>query len=143
MIVHFKSLLPRAIAISTVKDAVYTALSIWGVLFIFGNVPMKVYTLIFGIIFFLNTFLFAEWMFRVPVLTPRKAALVVFVTYVWDVLLNILIWSFLADINLFAAQSLPAHLAYFTVHAAAMAAAFYDRRRLGTWQRGPTEGLAP
>lgn len=138
----FKSFLPRAVLISTAKDVVYTAITLWGVLFVFGNVPMRVYTLIFGIIFFLNTFLFAEWIFRIPILTPRRAAMAVIITYCWDVLLNILIWSFLTDLNLFAAQSVAAHLAYFAVHATAMAAAYYERKRLGPAQRGMAEGLA-
>jgi len=136
-----KPFLLRALGISVLKDTAYIVLQLWGVLFIFGYIPMKVYTLIFGIVFILITFLFGEWTFNQPMVSPRMVLITIVATYALDVLVNILVWSFLAGVNLFIYQNLASHLIFFSLHALAMAAAYYDRRRFNLGRRGPAEGL--
>lgn len=131
----------RALVISTAKSVLLAMLSLLVIQFIAGNIPIKVHALSMGIILVLVTFLFGEWIFAAERIPPRGVGVAVVLTYAWEVLLNILIWSFILEQNLFFTQSITHHLIYFTLHAMAMTAALYDVRRLGPRGRGPVEGL--
>jgi len=135
-----KKFLPRAIAISTLKNVVFTVITLVAVLFIYGNVPGKVFVLVMHIIFFLNTFLFSEWIWSVEQIPPYGVARAIVFTYIWDLVFSILVWSFLTDTNLFYAQNLITQFVFFVWHTLAMSAALYERRRF-TSLRHFSEGL--
>jgi hypothetical protein len=136
----FKGFLSRTLGISTLKNVVFTVITLFGVIFIHGNVPGKVYVLVSYILFFLNTFLFSEWIWNTTTIPPRGVAQAIVYTYICDSLFSVLVWSFLTDTNLFYMQSLPTHALFFAVHALAMCAALYERRRFASL-RHFSEGL--
>lgn len=109
-----------------------TLLSLADYLYVAQYVPVKVHALIMGLVLFLVTFLFAEWVWwKNPRVSWGRVGVVVGVAYVWDALLTGLLWSFLlADATILFAQTWLTHLVGIAFHAVAFMAALYDRRRL-------------
>ncbi|HWR00050.1 MAG TPA: hypothetical protein VN397_04375 [Candidatus Methylomirabilis sp.] len=120
----------RAIGISTVKNIVYNTVVIMGVLFVFGYVPQWLYQYGSYALFVSITYLFAEWTFSRPRVELRTAAILTLLTYLWDAFIMILIWSNLANKNLFFTQRFTIHLVFFTLHALVMFFAWYNVRRM-------------
>lgn len=135
-----KNIFLRAFGITTIKNLLFIILMIVG-LFVFGDkVSTAFFTAIFYAVYFLNTFLFSEWMFtgvRIPAL---PLGVIVIGTYLWDALVSISVFSWLVQRNIFASQELLGNLVVFAIHAAAMLAAYTIRKRLHA-SSGMTEGL--
>jgi hypothetical protein len=122
----------RALGIISLKTLTLTTISLVDLLYVAQFVPVKVHALVMGIVLFLVTFLFAEWiLFPTPYISPRRFTVLVVVTYLWDAFLAALLWSFLlADSRILYVQSLWAHLLALAIFAAAFGAAWWDRKRL-------------
>lgn len=122
----------RALGIITLKIVAMTFISIVDYLYLAQYVPVKVHALIMGIVLFLITFLFAEWIWwKNPRVSWGRVGMVVGVTYAWDVLFTGLLWSaLLADATILFAQTWLSHLIGILFYTAAFMAALYDRRRL-------------
>jgi len=132
----------RALGIISIKAIAYTVLMVLAIDFFAENIPMKVFLLAMTVVFFLVTFLFGEWIFSVPRMPARGVAIAIIITYLLDVFLNTLIWSYLWEANLFYTFDAGHQLIMFTLHAAALGAAYYERKRLGIFGKGPVEGIA-
>ena len=135
-----KQLYLRAFSITTLKTVVYLLLTTVSLLFL-GD---KISALIFGVVslavYFINTFLFSEWLFKGEHIPILPLAIVIAGTYVWDTVLALMFNSWLLGRNLFATQEFVALFILFLLHAIAMSAAYYIRKRYGA-ERGLAEGL--
>ena len=134
----------RNLIVTTLMTASFTAISLFGVVLLWGHVPLRLYSLVMYLVLFLNTFLFAEWLFSgLPRLTPRIFVGAMLLSFAWNLLLSLLVWSYFMDTNLFFEQSFGIQAVNFLIHAVAMGAAFYERLRLGSVRKkGTIEGLA-
>lgn len=136
-----KKILLRALGITTVKTIVYLVVMLVGMLFFATRIPPLAFTLLYGFIFALNTFLFAEWIFLRGEHHPIKALILTFVcTYLWDVVFSIAFLSWLLRTNLLSEQSFKSHALYFAIHAVAMGSAYYLKKR-SVAGRVLTEGI--
>ncbi|MEN9558106.1 MAG: hypothetical protein RL141_475 [Candidatus Parcubacteria bacterium] len=131
----------RALGIITLKTLTMAVISLADVLFIAAYVPVKVHTLVMLPVVFAITFLFGEWIFNHARFEARTVALIIVTTYLWDAFLGALIFaSLIGDMSVLAQQQLTPHLLAFALHAAALGAALYDRRRFGR-DKNVVEGL--
>lgn len=130
----------RSIGISTLKSIVYIILAIIGILFLASQLPPMLYLAIFYLLFFINTFLFSEWIFRKQDVRTLEVVSVIVITYIWDVLFISMFFTWLVDINIFAQQDAVQHLIFGTMHAIAMYAVYYIRKRFAA-KSGLAEGL--
>ena len=130
----------RAIGISTLKSIVYICVMIAGILFLADTVPPSLYLTIHYIIFFLNTFMFSEWIFRGREVKKLELFGSIILTYAWDLLLITLFMSWLVEINLFTQQNAAQHGIFFGLHIVAMWSALYIRKRFHA-KSGLAEGL--
>lgn len=130
----------RALGISTVKSIVYIMAAIAGILFLASAIPPLVYLTIFYILFFVNTFVFSEWIFKGQDIRTLDLAASILATYLWDVLFISLFFVWLVDINMFAQQDALQHLVFGTIHGVSMYSAYYIRKRFAA-KLGLAEGL--
>jgi hypothetical protein len=130
----------RALGISTVKNVLFILFSLAAMVFFALNVPNYMYQGVSMIVFFGLAFLFAEWIFRKSKLRLRQAVLVSLAMYVWDVLVSILVWSWMLDENLFLQQLFTSHLIFLSLHLVASIAAWYADKRFHV-SRNLAEGL--
>jgi hypothetical protein len=137
----YKQLYLRAFSITTLKNIVFILALNMGLLFLGDKIPAFTFGIIFQAIYFLNTFLFSEWLFKKGECIPLiPLGIVILGTYVWDSFVALLFNSWLFEWNLFVTQEFLSHLYLFVIHAAAMAAAYYVRKRFGA-ERSLSEGL--
>jgi hypothetical protein len=119
----------RALGISTLKNVLFILFSVAALIFFFQYIPYILYEIMSLAVFIGLSFLFAEWVYRKSKLCLRQVILVALAMYLWDILVSILVWSWLMDDNLFFKQQFLNHFIFLSLHLITCVAAWYAGKR--------------
>ena len=135
-----KKLYLRALSITTLRSMAYLLILLVGVLFIGDRISPVLLSTMYVAIYFINAFLFAEWMFTGIHIKIQHLATIVVGTFIWDAFLSLLVMSWMQGRNLFINQPFWPNALLFLIHVIALSAAYILKKRMHATQ-SLAEGL--
>lgn len=137
-----KNVYLRASVFTAIRSIAYTiALLVTG--FVIGkNISALTYSIIFGCVYAVLTFLFAEWIFLGGRLKVVHLIGVIVVGYIVDSIVSIALFSWYFDRNMFMEQTVQGHLVFALIYTISMIGGYVLKKRMTALRGGLAEGLA-
>lgn len=131
----------RLLGITTLRSVVYLLLLLLGIVFIADRVSPIMLSSIYLALYFINAFVFGEWMFTgVHVRLVHLAAWIIMIFF-WDAFISLLVMSWLQGSNQFLHQPFWPNALLFLINLIALSAAYYLKKRMAA-TRSFAEGLS-
>lgn len=137
-----KNVYIRTSVFTVIRSIVYAiALLVTG--FIVGkSLSALTYAIIFGCVYAVLTFIFAEWIFLGERLRIVHLIGVVVLGYLIDTIVTIALFSWYFDRNMFLEQTVQGNIVFALIYSISMIGGYVLKKRMAALRGGLAEGLA-